>query len=52
MIRQVEDILVEGRLQPKFFNVVSIGLLYLEMLLSTVRVTLDANSWVESAGAI
>jgi len=38
--------------QPKFFNVVFIGLLYFEMLLSIVRVALDANSWVGSADEI
>jgi len=47
MIKPVGGILVEERLQPKFFNVVSTGLLYLGMLLSTVRVALGANSWVE-----
>ena len=45
-------ILVVGRLQPKFVNVVSIGLLYLGMLLSAVRVALGASSWVESASGI
>jgi len=45
-------ILVVGRLQPKFFSVVSIGLLYLRMLLSTVRVAPGASSWVKSAGGI
>ena len=52
MTRHVGGILVVGRLQPKFFNVVSIGLLYLGMLLSTVRVALGASSWVESVGGI
>ena len=52
MIRHVGGILVVGRLQPKLFNVVSIGLLYLGMLLSTIRVALGANSWVESTGRI
>jgi len=52
MIRHVGGILVAGRLQPKFFNVVSIGLLYLGILLNNVRVALGASSWVESADGI
>ena len=46
------DVLVGGRLQSKFFNVVSIGLLYLGILLSTVRVALGASSWVELVDGI
>jgi len=48
MIKHVRGILVVGRLQPKFFNVVSTGLLYLRTLLNTVRVALGASSWVIS----
>jgi len=48
MIRHVGDILVEGRLQPKLFNVDSTGPLYLGMLLNTIRVALAASSWVRS----
>jgi len=47
MIKHVGGILVEGRLQPKFFNADSTGPLYLGMLLNTVRVALGASSWVE-----
>jgi len=47
MTRHVWGILVVGRLQPKFFNAVSIGLLRLGMLLSIARVALNASSWVE-----
>jgi len=42
--KHVGGILVGERLQPKFFNVVSIDPLYLRMLLITVRVALGANS--------
>ena len=45
--RHVGGILVEGRLQLKFFNVDSTGPLYLGMLLNTIRVTLGASSWVQ-----
>ena len=38
--------------QLKFLNVVFIGLLYLEMLLNIVRITLDANNWVGSVDEI
>jgi len=44
MTKHVGDILVVKRQWPKFFNVVFIGLLYLRMLLSIVKVALDANS--------
>jgi len=47
MTRQVEGILVIGRQQPRFFNVVFTSILYLKMHLSTARVALDASSWVE-----
>ena len=46
MAKHVEGILVGERQQPKFFNVVFIGLPYLGILLNVVRVTLDASSWV------
>ena len=52
MTRHVRGTLVVGKLQLKFFNVVSSGLFCLGMLLSIVRVALGANSWVESAGGI
>ena len=44
MTRHVGGILVVGRRQLKFFNVVFIGLLYLGMLLSTIRIALGASS--------
>ena len=52
MIKHVEGILVEGRLQSKFFNVDSTGQLYMRMLLNTVSVTLGASSWVRSVKEI
>ena len=52
MTRHMWGILVEERLQSKFFNVDSTGPLYLGMLLNTVRVALGANSWVDSTGEI
>jgi len=47
MIRHVGGILVERRLQPKFFNVDSTGPLYLRMLLNTIKVALGASSCIE-----
>jgi len=43
---------VVKRQQLNSFNVVFIGLLYLEMLLIIARVFLDANSWVGLADVI
>ena len=43
MTMHVGDILVVGRLQSNFFNVISIGRPCLEMLLSTKRVAV--KSW-------
>jgi len=48
----MEFILVQGRLQPKFFNVDSTSQLYMRMLLNTVSVTLGASSWVRSVKEI
>jgi len=45
--KHMGDISLGGRLQLKFFNVVSIGLPCLKMLLNTVSVALGANYWVE-----
>jgi len=47
MTRNVGGILVVGRQQPRFFNVVFTGLPYLRMHLSAARVVLDVSSWVE-----
>jgi len=40
----IGNILVVKTQQPKSFNVIFIGILCLEMLLSIARVALDANS--------
>jgi len=52
MTKHVRGISVVKRQQPKFFNVVFIGLLFLEMLLSITRVALNANSRVGLADVI
>jgi len=44
MNKHVRGISMGEKQQPKFFNVVFIGLPYLGMLLNAVRVTVGANS--------
>jgi len=52
MTKHVGGISVVKRQQSKVFNVVFIGLLYFKMLLSIVRIAIDASSWVGSIDKI